>query len=60
MLPNWYIEESIPRLKKLDELAPKCAFEKFPSECSAEQLRARKEWKRLMDEQTKAEVEVGL
>jgi len=59
-LPDWYIEESLPRLRRLDELAPLCAFEKWPIELNEEQRAARREWYVLMDEQTRAEVSVGL
>lgn len=59
-LPEWYIIESIPRLERMEQLVPTCAFDKWPYEKTEGERVAYREWKALLDEQTRAEIEVGL
>lgn len=59
-LPEWYIEEAIPRLKRIEELSSLCSWHKYPLQLTREERKARSEWYRLMTEQSEAEVKAGL
>jgi hypothetical protein len=55
-----YEKRAIPRLAEIDNLTPRCKWEKFDHECDDITLTLRAKWKRLMDEQGRDEVAAGL
>lgn len=55
-----YLARATPRLARLDKLAPRCAFDKWPHERTAAEHRAWDEYQRLMAEQLADEVAAGL
>lgn len=55
-----YKAEAEPRLRQLDELALKCAWGKWAGDCTPEERAARDRWERLMNVQSRAEMEAGL
>ena len=61
-LPQWYLDESTPRLKRLGELSPIAYPNKIPQDIEGRKKMylAREEWDRLMAEQSEAEVNAGL
>ena len=63
-LPRWYLEESGPRLRRLDELSDTAYpdAQELPTtpEGREAMIRGGDEWDRLMRAQTAAEVAAGL
>jgi hypothetical protein len=61
-LPQWYLDEALPRLKRVDELTPVAYPNIQPQDPEGKEkmLAAREEWGRLMREQTIAERDAGL
>lgn len=55
-----YEARALPRLAEIDQLSPRCQWEKFDHECDDITLTLRARWKRLMDEQGRDEVAAGL
>ncbi|MBE9178724.1 hypothetical protein IQ268_09140 [Oculatella sp. LEGE 06141] len=49
------IEAAEQRISKLDRLVAWCAWEKFESQCSLEELQARQEWTAIMNVQNEYE-----
>jgi chaperonin cofactor prefoldin len=44
-------EEWMQRNQRLDALEPKCSWGKFESQCSSEELQARRAWNLIMSQQ---------
>lgn len=55
-----YEARAIPRLAVIDELSPRCQWEKHVSDCDDITLTIRARWRRLMDEQGADEIAAGL
>lgn len=55
-----YEKRALPRLEVIDELTPRCQWEKFDHQCDDITLTIRAKWNRLMDEQGRDEVAAGL
>ena len=62
-LPQWYLDEALPRLKRIDELSPIAYPPRQPFgdwDAAKRMYEARREWDRLMREQCDAELDAGL
>ena len=55
-----YEIRAIPRLTRIDEITPRCAWDKHDCQCTAEELRARDLWRGLMSQQNDDEIAAGL
>ena len=55
-----YEQRAIPRLKLIDTLSEKCEWDKFDFQVSFKVQELRREWKRLMYEQSQDEIAAGL
>jgi hypothetical protein len=56
--PQWYLDEALPRLKRLDDLSPIAYPSQLPPTPRGRERmhEARREWDRLIKEQLDAEI----